>query len=543
MPSVFRRSLLSVACLALAVGCVGEGASHQTTADVEPVARRPQPPAVTTAPTRTEAAAPPEAIGSIKPIERPEASVPTTPVDHLESIGNDGEQDIVTTAAGKPAYRLRYKFRPDRPLYYVIENEFLDHGGVPSLLTFTTRANDRRTLIQRMASVQTAPKRSPLRSTAKGLTVRLTWECDRYEVREKGMKAEVKFDSLRDLYPRVALRKLGGIPGSQVTFTYNRASRAFGNPRVVRGKSAGPPTHKKLSRTARKCDLNNENLASLFDDLSALFLPSEPKPVGETWSARRTSAVKNYGQSVTDYVFTLNEVRRQDGRQIALIDVAGEVHLERADTGKPNRPGAKSAPARGPKSKKKNKHRDFKIDRAVCTGSIEFDVTRGELINLVLRRQLDLTAELESKDAQKVALETGSSHVLRVEVRDIPPAKPIIVGGPKAPPPEPIAASKRGGARRGTTAAKRRGPATRPTARKKPPSTAGKRSVKPRARPVKKPARSTSTVVGPPNQRGKKSAGVSKETVERQGKSRPGIGRGRRPVRPTTQPASRPASG
>ncbi len=287
MPGVFRRCLLSFVCLALAAGCIGEGASHQPASDVEPVARSTQPRAVTQAPTQPES---------------------------LKSIGDDGEQDVVTSASGEPAYRLRYKFRPDRTLYYIIENEFLDHGGVPSLLTFTTRTSDRRTIIQRMAPVQSHPQRSPLRSAARGQTVRLAWECDRYEVREKGMKAEVKFDSLRDLYPRVALRGLDGIPGSKVTFTFNRASRSFGNPRIVRGKSAGPPTHKKLSRTTQKCDLNKKNLESLFDDLSALFLPAEPTPVGDTWSVRRTNAIRNYGQSVTDYVFTLKEVLRQGGR-------------------------------------------------------------------------------------------------------------------------------------------------------------------------------------------------------------------------------------
>jgi len=508
MPRVFRRCLFPLVCLALAAGCIGEGASHEPAPDVESIARPSPPRAVTTAPAQPE------------------------PVASREE---DAGPDIVTTAAGTRAYSLRYKYRPDRALYYIIENEFLDHGGVPSLLTFTTKASDRRMLIQRMATTQEPARRS----AAKGSAVRLTWECDRYEVREKGMKAEVQFDSLRDSYPRIALRGLGGIPGSKVTFTYDRASRAFGNPRIVQGKIAGPPTHKKLSRTTQKCELNKKNLETLFDALGKLFLPGEPMSVGETWSAQRTNAIKSYGQSVTDYAFTLTEVRERDGRQIAFIDVAGDVHLEKADDATPKRPGAKSAPARGPGAKKKSNQRDFKIDRAVCTGSIEFDITRGELISLVLRRQLDLTAELESRDDRKVALETGSSHLLRVEVRDTPPLKPIIVGGPKPPPPDPVAISKRRDRRRRSTASKHRGAATRPAASKKSAATANKRSIKPRARPAKQPARSKSAR---PHPRGEKPGSAKKEAARRKGQSQPDVRRGRPRARPTTQPASRPVS-
>lgn len=538
MPGVFRRCILSFVCFALLGGCVDQGTPHPAASEPQPVDRSPQTRAETTTPAQIESS---------------------------EYVGDDGEQDVVTNAAGQAAHRIRYKFRPDRPLYYIIENEFLDHGGVPALLTFTTQVNDKRTLIQRMDAAQTPPQRSPQRSTAKGLSVRLTWDCDRYEAREESMKADVEFDSLRDTYPRVALRGLGGIPGSRVSFDYNRASRAFGNPRIVQGASAGPPTHKKLSRTTQKCELNKENLDDLFDDLSSLFLPIEPMPVGGAWSARRTDIIKNFGQSVTDYTFTLTEVREQDGRKIALIHVDGDVHLEQAEAAKPKRPGAASAPARSQPAKAKSQQRDFKIDRAVCTGSIEFDITRGELIRLVLRRQLDLTAELESKDNQKVALETGSSHVLRVAVRDTPPPKPIIVGGPKDPPAEPVADARRGRGPQGRATPKKRGAATRPATPRTPPPIADPGQLKPHIRSGKKSSRlplakpvptahaiekasggrrptGQGEIVGPPDPRSQKPVGDSKNLARPEGTPQPGIRPSPVPAPPTPQPTSRPAS-
>lgn len=404
---------------------------------------------------------------------------------------------------------IRFRFRPDRPLYYVIENEFVDHGGVPGLLSYTTVVTDRRTI------TQTVLPEAEKGSSDGANSVRLSWVCDRYEVTEKGMKEKVHFDSLRDLYPRAALRKLGSIPGSKVVFEIDPRTGRCRHLRITPGKNLAPRSRKKLSSTARRCALTRENLSLLLDDVGSLFIPDKAEAVGESWTRRREEGGKGFGRAIRDYTFTLTGIREDAGRKIARIAIRGDVRL--AAVGNPQT----SAPAgkRGVRRIPSRASRKFKIDRKLCDGSIEFDMTHGELVRLTLRQALDLSAKMESKKQNKaMSIETGSSQVLRVQVRHTPPPEPMIVGGPKPPPEEPEQAAGRAGVR----AIGRGVPPTRPRA--------GQRANSARGGPTSQSARSGRPV--PPRRRVRPS--LSQRRREQLRLPRRAI------ERPTSQPSSAP---
>jgi len=60
-----------------------------------------------------------------------------------------GVEDVLETENGKQ-YRIRYKFDSRLSLYYVFQNEFIDRGGVPGLMTFKATARDRTVVKQTM---------------------------------------------------------------------------------------------------------------------------------------------------------------------------------------------------------------------------------------------------------------------------------------------------------------------------------------------------------------------------------------------------------
>lgn len=339
---------------------------------------------------------------------------------------------VVDPETGETAYRIRFKYDSERPLYFIIENEYRERGGFLGTLnlTYATRASDRRSIIQRR--LPSPPVSNPVPDQPR--LAHLKWECDRYEFREKGMADEVKYDSLRDLYPVEALRQLGTIAGSTVTFAIDPQSGETRNNRITLGRMTAPATRKKLSSLANRCTLNRANLQRLQDDLGALFLPGSPKRIGETWTRSRRDKIPNFGHSIIDYHFTLAEVRDMENRHLARIEIGGNYRLEPA----PTREGELAR-------KRAGKRTDYQIDSASCTGRLEFDITRGELISLVLRRESDLSAKMASKDDEPMTVEKGASQVLRVAVSADPPPKPTIVGGPK-PPVEKNAAKR--GARR-----------------------------------------------------------------------------------------------
>ena len=424
------------------------------------------------------------------------------------------------------SYEFRYSFSPDTPLYYVVENEFRDSGSVPGWLSYSTSVKDRRVIIQH---AQPCSERGPS-APAKAGRLDLTWECDRYEIREKGMKSEVAFDSLRDLYPPPSLYGLSGVPGSRTSFLLDPRTGRASEFKVTPGKPGGsPPTTGRLSRTASRCSLTTQMLESLLYDLGPGFLPTKPVRVGSHWIKEQTESLEPFGTISTSMKCTLRSVRDVGEEKIATIDLSGEIKLRHppkdqpqsasqpasakspdrpnhdvppeavfpppessnheprgdrsptsrpADGGRPGPPpltatvppslmeppttrpdstkpsGTTTKPTTtGPTSRsarqegKASKTKPFLFDTAVCTGSVEFNLTRGELVRLNLRQDLNGATKLEQATSDPLIpteIRVGSFHELRVAVSSMPPPKPIIPGGPRPPviPPEELEQSK-----------------------------------------------------------------------------------------------------
>lgn len=444
----------------------------------------------------------------------------------LTGIGAEDPQPRPTSQPSREGpFEFQFRPDPDDALYYTIENDLRDSGGVPGWLSYTTSVKDRRTVIQRVEKTTT----TKAAAAAVPGQVLLSWEVDRYEVREQGMKGEVSFDSLRDLYPPPSLRGLGGIPGSRTLFSFEPRTGQATNFQLVPSPIAGPATSAKLSRTATRVSLSNRMLADLLRDLGPLYMPPRPVSIGDHWSSSYSESLEPFGTVTTSVTCTLRNVRTVEERLVAAIDIAGVISLQKvaplqpvaprtplgptsssapastpttqpvvgpvATSAPATQPAATTAPASQPTtttalathppmpagSAGGGKPRDFALERTVCLGSVEFDLTRGELISLSLNRELDGAAKLEQTkpDANLPSeIRAGTGHALRVRVSRAAPPKPVIVGGPKPPALSPDEEAK----------LKPPAPATRPAVTTRPSAHAARTPI---ARPATQPRSAT----------------------------------------------------
>ena len=385
-----------------------------------------------------------------------------------------------------PAYTFRFSLKPGKDLFYVIENQFRDSGGVPPLLAYSTWAKDKKTIVQQVlpASVRQPTSASAMQPAG----AYVTWRCDRYEASEQGHKDKVTYDSIRDSYPPPSLMDLGGIAGSKATFILDPSTGRATDINLILTTNQGESTRRNLSKTAEKCAWNQKTLAQLLDDLGPYYWPKGPVHVGDTWSRSYSEAMRTFGTVTTQLRCTLRSVRVVEGREVATIEIAGDVTLVPESKPAPatSRPTTASAPTA-------NKPKDFRIDRAACNGSVEFDLTRGELVQLSLRRDLSFVADVSTPNSDPMQLKSGTEHILRVKTSQTAPPRPIIVGGPKPPyvPPEQL---ERPGRVQGRPMGPRGHPiTTRPAS---PRSTSGISPVPP-ARTATRPSGTAPGVVNP----------------------------------------------
>ncbi|MBN2559669.1 MAG: hypothetical protein JXQ75_01895 [Phycisphaerae bacterium] len=382
---------------------------------------------------------------------------------------------------GGPAYTIQFKFQPDAVSYYIIENEVRDGGTITGLLSlsYATTAKDRRSIIQRVLVPTTRPasaQASSQPSAARDGSVRLSWECDRYEVHEErrsiGPKSVFTFDSLRDSYPTPSLRELGKIPGSRSDFSIDPHTGQVSDVQITHGEVAGPATGKALSKTSEKCSPSPKNLQNMLRLLGPYYLPKTPVRVGDHWTTTHTEVMEPLGTVVTDLDCTLESVHEIEGSLIARINLTGQMGLQSSLGG--NRDGSSPSAASGPASQPGGRRArgrsgryNFEIGKSVCTGFVEFDLTRGEPVQMTLRRELDgepkLKAAKAGKESVTASIQAEVAHVYRVQVSHTPPPKPIIVGGPKPPiiPPEDLV-KPRPPAKRKRTTTKPSRPSTKP---------------------------------------------------------------------------------
>ncbi|HVP12623.1 MAG TPA: hypothetical protein VMV94_15715 [Phycisphaerae bacterium] len=412
------------------------------------------------------------------------------------------------------AYTFAFHFQPDDVTYLLIQDDFSDICGFPPLLTVTTFAKEKRSIIQRVVSMTSEEASSP-----PGGFPRISWECDRYEIAEGGLKDESSFDSLRDLYPPPSLWQLGGIPGSVCTFLLDPRTGQASEINLRPAQIAGGGGAAKLSKTTERCALTEENLHKLLNDLGSFYFPDSPKRLGDQWTKTYQQDEKAIGIVTTKLTCTLTSVRKVSDRQIATIGLSGEITLRNkapapgreAAAGKPDRPAQASQPTQ----------QQYSIDKADCSGTVEFDLTRGELVQAKLHREMEFFAPIETTQQSALVKEirAGWSQDLRVTVSHTPPIKPVIVGGPKPP-----------------VVPEEKKPAPAPTTQKAQPTsypTSAPTRPVPATRPAMTPSRSphpTSTRLAPPAP----AAGKKPRRPERPGIAPPPPSE----VQPTTQPAT-----
>ncbi|MCZ6816370.1 MAG: hypothetical protein O7F76_06670, partial [Planctomycetota bacterium] len=350
-------------------------------------------------------------------------------------------------AADEEAYAFRFMFTPARTIYYVIENDYSDGAAISAQipLAYNDSVIERRTYIQ---ETQTPTTRDSGKS-AKNLVGPVQWICDRYEVRQQGsFREDAAFDSLRNTYPVAALRGLSKVHGSKIIFMMDPATAKPASVQTRPGSTVAPTTSDRLSSTAQKCLVSGSNAERMLNDMGTLYFPDGPKRVGETWTLTHRTNHKSFGTTITKLDCTLRSVRDVDGSQIATIDLHGQIKMATApglsappasaaekgtdqkaqvanvtatthptthpttqpttapvsktrgrQVARDKRP-PRTAPAR--LAKKDEKRR---LERAVCTGSVEFDLSHGEVVRMNIHREIALVKTLSGGKSDKTPVQ------------------------------------------------------------------------------------------------------------------------------------------
>lgn len=368
--------------------------------------------------------------------KQPSASTaaPTANAGGAPATDKPESSDKPQTANDPDAIVFSCKCIQGDTIYYVIENEYRENGGVPPLLSYSTTIKDRRTIQQK---VLPQSLRQPTSASVKDNLVTLLWKVERYEVAEQGMKDTVTYDSVRHLYPPSSIWELGGIAGSKTTFYLDPVTCKSEGHLITPNKTSGESTRRPLSKIASKCQLTNQNLQSLLNDLGPYWMPETPVREGESWTKNLSEEVRTFGTLKTLLTCKLKSVRKSGDRRIATVELSGDLTLIPA-----TQPAPASRPATTQEGQKplspRQQEKEFSLDKGICKGTVEFDVDHGDLVSMNLHREANFVAKITSEKSGPMELRSGSSHILKVKSGKTAPPKPIIVGGPKPPesPPE-----------------------------------------------------------------------------------------------------------
>lgn len=374
------------------------------------------------------------------------------PILSPESAGADSPQNEA------PAHKFLLRFDPAETVYYEIESEFRESGGVAPLLTYTATIKDRRSITQRANS----PTSQPMAMPGSGM-LSLVWECDRYEAREQSMKEEEVYDSHRHLFPPASMRELEAIAGSQTAFLLLPETGDIHNITLTPAPLTCPiPRRGSMGKTIERCTLTAPNMKTMLEALGASWFPKEPRRVGETWTVSTSESQTNIGAIHITTRCTLRSVRQVEGRDIALIDLASDLKLElipepeqpkspvlinpatqpttqRAQVMPPatSQPGqtnpastqsATTRPIAYPRPPRKQT-KDFKLEKGAFTGTVEYDLTRNRPIQVTLRKEISVAADVESPTTGKMQIRQAITHLLKIRMLENPPSRPALVGG------------------------------------------------------------------------------------------------------------------
>ncbi len=355
---------------------------------------------------------------------------PAAPGDSPARLSESSKSAPAADSPGSdgPTYTFGFHFTPPKDLYFVIENEFRDSAGIPPLLAITTWAKSRMTVTQqtprsvREATTMNAERRNwPF----------VNWRCDRFEMQEQAGKSPITYDSLRDSYPPPSLMDLAGIANSRTSFLIDPKTGKIAELNIVPTTAAAVnAARRNLSRTGEHCLWNAQSAEKLLNDIGPLYFPTGPVKVGETWSHSISEVMKTFGKVTTQIHCTLRAVRRRGESHVASIEISGDYALVPESKPSPVPTSSHTTTTSAPAA---NKPHDFRIDRAAYQGTVEFDLTRGMLLQMTLRRELAFVADVSSPNSGPMQIKSGNEHILRVKTSLSPPPRPIIVGGPKPP--------------------------------------------------------------------------------------------------------------
>jgi len=361
---------------------------------------------------------------------KPAASQPASAQAQQGAASAEGDGAATTRPARDPSvpvYEFRLKPQADETVYYLIENEYRDSGGVPPLLSYSVIVRDRLSVVQTRYE---PGEGQPIPPTPEGY-VNLQWEVDRYEVREKGMEDELWFDSLRHLYPPPSLRDLGRAPDTRLTYSIDPETGKVVNLRITPGAYEGPPAGRnKMSKTAKNARLTADHVDRLLRDMGAFYFPPHAVAEGEQWSRLEQEKAKTFGTLFTQLTFTLERVERRNDRELAHIHISGDLSLRPDEKAKIHN--------RAVQPRQSKEEKEFRLVKGICSGKAAFDLTRGELVTLEMHRETEYVAEFKSEGQANMLgisqIRQGSAHDLRIKSSRRPPPKPLMVGEKTAPP-------------------------------------------------------------------------------------------------------------
>lgn len=361
-----------------------------------------------------------------------------------------------------PAYKFELRFDPSETVYYEIESEFRDSGGVAPLLTYTATIKDRRTITQRANS----PTSQPLAMPGSGMQS-LVWECDRYEAREQSMKEEESYDSHRHLFPPASMRELEAIAGSKTAFLLLPETGAIHNITLTPAPLTCPiPRRGSMGKTIERSTLTPTNMKLVLEALAATWFPKEPRRVGDTWTVSSVESQTNVGAIHITTRCTLRSVRQIEGREVALIDLTSEMKLEQIPesqqpgspvvanpasqpTTQPAQviPPVESQPVQGhapatqsattrpvayPRPPRKQT-KDFRLEKGAFSGTVEYDLTRHRPIQITLRKEISVAADVDSQSMGKMQIRQATAHLLKIRTLPSQLVLPPVVGGKVLP--------------------------------------------------------------------------------------------------------------
>ena len=151
-------------------------------------------------------------------------------------------------------------------------------------------------------------------------TQKIVMELTRVVLDQKMSMANLKYDSADPDSDKSPMKAAGVIVGLKITTLFDKD----GKPTKVEGmdeffdKLLNNPEYPKPIAEMMKKKISNESMTKMMD-FARDAMPKEPVAVGETWKTEGTSTLPILGEAKTNLENTLETVKTENGRKIAVI--------------------------------------------------------------------------------------------------------------------------------------------------------------------------------------------------------------------------------